>query len=169
MCSRVAEGDIAPDLGSGGTLVSGGAMLRLALLWRWVGATIGIEVPSGSDQRFAMADAHLQRVPLDAGVRLALRRGRIALAGDLGLAVAVLLVEGQKLDRAEQSTRVDVGARLGAELAVWVAPRLALVLAPAVVASFQPSVESVDSDHTVVGRTPPVWVGVQLGLTGRLR
>src|SRR5947207_1502225 len=74
--------DTAPDLSSGGALLSGGAALRLAVMARHVGATAGIAGLSPSDQTFASGQSHFTRMPIDIGFRAGLHRCRFSLSGD---------------------------------------------------------------------------------------
>lgn len=149
----------------------GGAAVRLTLGRRAIAATLGVDATSPVALTVATPadgtiDVTLQRVPIDLGARLTLERGRVRIAGEAGLALSLLVVEGVVL--------AEAGARVGALFGLRVHPRWTVSLGAHVLVPFVPTEIRVEregaSGNTVLasGTGPPLLFGATLGVIARL-
>lgn len=159
--------DGAPAIGDAAAEASGGAALRLAVGGRNLAGTIGVEGLAPVDANTAGVTVNVTRVPIDAGVRLALPLGRWELGGDVGVSLAILRLSAPALADATSSTRLDVGARLAPWLRLGISSRVAVQLGVQMVVSFAPY-DLVVAPLGKIGTTPRVWLGAGLGLVVRL-
>ena len=112
----------------------------------------------------------MTRIPVDIGARALLTRRRIDLGLDAGVSLAALSVhgvDGRELAAASGATRLDAGFRVAPFLRGWVSRRVALFVAPEIVASFHAYELTIAPDGTV-GHTPRWWFAVQAGVAVRL-
>lgn len=163
-----ADLELAPGVAGGGLLTTGGAALRLDVGWRFVAATLGVRALAPLTESFGVGSAQLTRIPVDLGARAAFRRGRFELGGTVAFSAATLLVEGRDVSPARSSARFDPAARLVVGLRWWFSARLGVELAAAVDIALHPLDVLVDPVG-VVGQTPRVWIGFELGPVFRVR
>jgi hypothetical protein len=149
--------------------LTAGATLRL--LWgRTLRLSVGVSGQSAATLLFGRANVRGQWIPVDAGLRWTRANARWDGGGELSLAVAPvhLIGQGQNLSPAEGGWRVDLGARLAASVRYWMTSRFGIFLAPDALIFPRPYNLSVGS-LGIVGETPKLWLGLQLGLAVRLR
>src|SRR5260221_205945 len=87
---------LGPSVGGApqGGLVTGGAWARLAVGVGRLWCVLGVTAAAPLTESLGVGTATISRVPLDLGLRGALRRGRIEGDLDLGLSATVLSVAG---------------------------------------------------------------------------
>jgi hypothetical protein len=142
---------------------AGGLGLRLRYGQR-IGITLGVAGLLPASLHFATADARATWMPLDFGVSLSRRFASWEVEMDLGMAGALLLVEGQgqALDQTQQAFRLEVGGRLGAQLRYWASERAGVC--GGMFGSWFPNPYSLRVEGMgVVGNTPSAWIGGSLG------
>jgi hypothetical protein len=110
----------------------------------------------------------LGHVPIDLDARFALRRGRLELAGEVGVGLLVVDVRGQGFFTDQHSVGIEWGVRGAASLRVWLRDRVAPVLGVSLLGVPAP-VEFVVARGGVVGSDPKLWLDVSLGLAVRLQ
>ena len=157
----------APDAG----LVTAGGTLRLGMGVERLGGALAVTalLPvriDGND-----ASISLLRVPIDLLFVVAGRWGRVELAGEAGLATAILraragTVENRRLVEGEAEHRLEVGARAGGELRVYLTKRFAAVLG--LHAAWFPVAYELRAPGLST-TTPALWLGATLGLMRRMR
>lgn len=147
---------------------AGGLGLRLRY-GESIGITFGVAGMLPTSLHFAEADARATWAPLDLGLSLAQRVSSWELGLDVGLAAAVLLVEGQGqgLDVTQQASRLETGGRVGAQVRYWASTHAGLWGGMFVTYFPQPYSLQVDNVGTV-GKTPSAWIGGGLGAIIRL-
>jgi hypothetical protein len=161
--------DGAPGAASQGSVVSYGASLRASLEWRYLGVVVGVAGLSPTTLSQQSVQVRLTRVPFDLALRALLRRGRLELLGDLGVSLAILLVEGEAGAGTPLSgSRLDAGLRAGVGLRVFIGRYVAPF------AMIQGTVLPRPYDLTVelrgnVGHTPIGWLGAVVGVAARPR
>lgn len=158
---------VAPQTDSG-TLIGGGAGLRLALGGRYLGGALGIAGLAPVSLDLAGGRARLQRVPIDLTLRGSYRRGRSEVLAAAGVALAVLLIDGLDRSDAASSARLDPEFLLGVGYRYWARDRLALLGSLHLSISARPY-ELALLPQGVVGTTPQAWIDLSLGLATRLR
>ena len=132
-----------------------------------MGGTLGIMASSPATLDLGVARARVTRVPIDLSLRALWRRGRFELAGDLGVAATVHVVQGIGLAMASPKTTVELGMRSAAQLNVWANARFAPFVAIDASIAPRPGTLSVDPVGKV-GQLPWLWLGAMLGATARL-
>lgn len=163
---------IAPRTGEGErALVTGGGGLRLVGTWGFAGLAIGargLAPATIADDRLRPGSALVTRVPVEVDLRLGLRRGRVELFAEAGAEVAVVVMEGRGFDENRAGTRVEAGLRAQMGMRLWIGERVAPLVA--VEAAWVPRTHDLVLDpRGVVASTPPVWIGVSLGVAFRVR
>jgi hypothetical protein len=168
--------------------LSYGPEVRAGLRWGLFGTTLGIGFLSGRipvalpiNEGTFSAQVQLLRLPIDlsAQVLWPFRRRRLNLAGEVGLLMSTLWAyfpsdnQGQELDiEMIKQAHLDVGLRL-AVLGQWdFHRRLALHIAFTGHISPRPYALLIDKnmgEPTLIGRLPPVWLSIQIGLHFGLR
>jgi hypothetical protein len=151
--------ELAP---AGSLLVGGGGELRLEVGARFVSGVVGARALAPALLTLGRFHAEIARFPVDVGVRLALRRRRVELSAQAGLALAALRIVGRDLSLAQAETRLDPEARLALGLRVWLSGRLGLEAGFTVDVSLRTVDLQVDPVG-VVGQTPRVYLGFGLG------
>jgi len=157
--------DVAPR--TDGSLITGGGGVRWIVGGRWLKGTIGVSGLSPATVELGVAQVRITRVPVDLGLRATYRRGRFELTGELGLELAAVILEGLAVPAAEHGTRLEVGGRATLGARIWFRDRVAPFVAFAV-AFFPRPHDLVVEPLGIVGATPYVWLGPQLGLAVRL-
>ena len=160
--------ELAPSLGSGGLLVTGGGELRLEAGVRPVAVSLALRGLGPMNARFAVGGAELTRIPVDLGLRLGWRRRRIELGGLVGLTTAALRIEGSGLAPAHADTRVDLAVHLVLAVRWWFGSRVGIEATGGLDVSSRPVDLTIDPVG-MVGRTPRLWIGFGLGTVFRLR
>lgn len=147
---------------------AGGLGLRLRYGQR-VGITLGLAGLLPTSLHFALADARATWVPMDLGLSLSRRVSSWELEVELGVAGALLSVEGQgqSLDATQRASRLEVGGRLGAQVRYWATEHAGV--SGGMFGSWFPSPYSLRVEGVgAVGRTPSAWIGGSLGAVIRL-
>ncbi|HVY29303.1 MAG TPA: hypothetical protein VHB79_22245 [Polyangiaceae bacterium] len=150
---------------SGGTQ-AGGLGLRLRYGGSF-GITLGLAGLLPTSLHFAQADARATWAPMDLSLAFAQRVSSWEVELDLGVAPALLLVEGQALDATQQAVRLEVGGRVGAQVRYWASDHAGIWGGMFVTYFPQPYALQVEGIGTV-GQTPAAWVGGSLGAIIRL-
>jgi len=151
---------VAPATFQGGTraVFAPGAALRLSLVRRGWGGSLGVAVTKNSNVHYESVTIQQFRVPLDLSVRSSLRRG--ALEGILDVGVMAALVDYEFLPNGRGHRQLELGGRVSAAIG-WgekVLPFLGIsceIVPSTSRVSFAPAGE--------VGRTPALWLGLALG------
>jgi hypothetical protein len=145
---------------------AGGLGLRLRYGQR-VGVTLGLAGLLPTSLHFALADARATWMPMDLGLSLSRRVSSWEVEMDLGVAGALLLVEGQALDASQQASRLEVGGRLGAQVRYWASEHAGIC--GGMFGSWFPKPYSLQVEGIgAVGQTPSAWLGGSLGAVIRL-
>jgi hypothetical protein len=150
---------------SGGTQ-AGGLGLRLRYGGS-VGIALGLAGLLPTSLHFAQADARATWAPMDLSLAFAQRVSSWEVELDVGVAPALLLVEGQALDATQQAVRLEVGGRVGAQVRYWASTHAGIWGGMFVTYFPQPYTLQVQGIGTV-GQTPAAWIGGSLGAIIRL-
>jgi hypothetical protein len=157
---------VALDSDAQSATQAGGLGLRLRY-GRRIGVTLGLAGLLPSSMHYELAEARATWVPMDLGLALSQRVNAWELGLDLGLAAAVLLVEGQALDATQRAHRLELGGRLGAQVRYWASPHAGIY--GGMFASYFPKPYSLQVEGLgVVGQTPAAWIGGSVGAVIRL-
>jgi hypothetical protein len=153
---------------TGGATQAGGLGLRLRY-GQSVGITLGLAGLLPSSLHYELADARATWVPMDLGLSLSRRVSSWEVELDLGVAGALLLVEGQgkALDATQQASRLEVGGRIGAQVRYWASDHAGIsggMFGTYFPEPYSLQVEGIGS----VGETPTAWIGGSLGAVIRL-
>jgi hypothetical protein len=146
---------------------AGGAQLRLFVGSRFVGGVLAVAGLSPTTLKLDVAGASFERIPVDVGVRGQVRRGRWSVSLECGLLLSFQVTEGLNVMPSLRQTRLELGARLAAQLKVQVWKRFSVFLA----AHFEwlPSPNNlVLPSIGIVGTTPQYWIGGTAGVAVRL-
>jgi hypothetical protein len=149
------------------TLAAGGGVLRLLFGARSFGMTLGIAGVGPVTIAVPPGEVSIQRVPLDVGAYAALRRERLDVRLELGLALAPLLVQGRGFTADLDGFRLDLGVRGALVGRWWVTRRLALWLGADVTGLPRPY-DLVVTNRAASAETPRVWVRVAAGLGAKI-
>lgn len=160
--------DIGLSADAEGSLLSGGAVLRLFAGTAHVGAVLSIAGLSPTTLEFTAVSAKLTRVPMALALRGAFDVKRIRLAGDLGLSGTVVIAEGLAADAHETPTGFELGVYAAAMIELWMHRRVAPFLALQAVVAPVPYRLALH-DQGVIGHTPYVWIGLSLGVAVKIR
>jgi hypothetical protein len=152
---------IAPDE----TVLTGGGSARVFVGNRWLGGIAGVTALAPATFDVGTAGARLVRVPVDLGLRGRLKLKQVGLSVDAEAVVVPLFVAGTRVAQALSSHGEDVGGRVAASVQLRRWRRWAPFLAIEVVATSR-HLLVVESGPT--RETPPVWLGLSLGVDARL-
>jgi hypothetical protein len=147
--------------------LAAGLELRLAVGNEHFAALVGAGAYTPATQHADPALAVTVRAPFDLGVRGSLTRGRLRPSLDLGLILGLLSIDGQGVAQPTHSLELDVALRLAPSLRIQVTDRLAILLglqASVALRTYQLEVLPVGT----VAETPRLWLGLTLGVAGRL-
>jgi hypothetical protein len=108
----------------------------------------------------------LVRIPLALTTSYLVRIGDFELGPLLGLALDVLHMKGQGVERPQTELRLSPGVALGAAAHLWLSPRIGLVF-QAQMRAFPRAYRLTVEPAGALGRTPGIWVGAQLGAQAR--
>jgi hypothetical protein len=147
-----------------GTLPGVGGMVRATVARGWAGVSFGVAALAPATLGLATGQVQVLRIPLDVGLRASWRRARWEVAADFGLAAALVRFDGQALLAAQQSWRIELGARLGASLRYWAWKGAAPFVAIQAVAVPLPAQLSV-APEGVVATMPLLWVSALAGVS----
>jgi len=156
--------DVAPAVLDAPSIVSPGAEVRLALQKRRLAGELGFGVQPGAGFSLAGVNVRQRRIPIDASLafRQPVHRA-VELGAAAGVAAAVFEIEGVNPPVRGEGTRVEVGARAAVELRVVTRSRRLAAFIGAHAIYFPRSYELATTPAGVVGHTPSLWVGGQLG------
>jgi hypothetical protein len=162
----VARLDGASTDGAGAVDVGGGPEVRAAAGRGAFGAAAGASLLSPTTKAFGSVPVRERRFPfsLSATARHALP-ARLAIAGDLGVALVPFTLQGQQLGAPAPATRLDVGAHVAVALRLppvwgWVAPVFD-VHADYFPRTYELSVNPLGT----IGSSSHLWLGASLGLS----
>jgi len=156
--------DVAPAVLDAPAIVSPGVELRLALRKGRLAGELGLGVQPGAGFSLAGVSVRQRRLPMD--VSVAFRqplRGALELGAAAGVAGAVFAIEGVNPPVRGEGTRIELGARGAVELRVVGPSRRLAGFIGAHAIYFPRSYELATTPTGVVGHTPSLWVGGQLG------
>ena len=159
---------VAPDQGSGGSQVAGGAELRLDLGWKWVAGTVALRGLSPTQPTFAGYRVDLARVPVSLGARFQWKRGRWSLFSGLELSLSTIRLAGHDLLAAQIQVRLELGLSVPLGVKFWIRPWVAVAVVAGVDVAFERYRVFVNGAGGL-GNTPRAWVDVGLGMTFRVR
>jgi hypothetical protein len=148
------------------TTQAGGLSLRLRYGGN-VAATLGIAGLLPTSLHFEDAEARATWVPMDFGLSLSQQVSSWEVGLEVGLGAALLIVEGDALDRAQRASRLELGGRLGAQVRYWAGERAGVYGGLSGLWFPKPYTLEVEG-LGVVGRTPTGWIGGSLGAVIRL-
>jgi hypothetical protein len=156
--------DVAPAVLDAPSIVSPGAELRLALGKGRLAGELGFGVQPGAEFSLAGVSVRQRRIPMDASVAFRQPvRGAVELGAAAGVAGAVFEIEGVNPPVRGEGTRVELGARAAVEVRVATPSRRLAAFIGAHAIYFPRSYELAMTPAGVVGHTPSLWVGGQLG------
>jgi hypothetical protein len=139
------------------------------LVWgRELGLSLGVAFSLPARLALPAADARLVSLPFDVSLRTTYETGVIALSGELGPEAALLFVSGDRVKNPRTSTRLELGAR-GALSLTWSMSQHLGAFATLFGVWRPRPYEFRVNPNLDSGRTPPLWVGVSLGLSFRSR
>lgn len=139
------------------------------LIWgRELGLSLGVAFLLPARLALPAADARLVSLPFDVSLRSTYEAGVIALSGELGPEAALLFVSGDRVRNPRTSTRLELGAR-GALSLTWSMSQHLGAFATLFGVWRPRPYEFRVNPNLESGRTPPLWVGVSLGLSFRSR
>jgi len=161
--------EVAPPAGSSTVLLDGGGALHLAVGTAHLALVVGgagLAPASFRPPGLAAGSARLLRAPFDLDLRASLRRSRIELSVEAGLAITVLAASGEGFATNLGQTIADVGVHAGLLVRVWLGGRLAPYFALDALGS--PRSYPLVASGAVVDSTPRLWIGATLGLAIKL-
>jgi hypothetical protein len=156
--------DVAPAVLDAPSIVSPGAELRVGLQKGRVAGELGIGVQPAAGFARAGVSVRQRRVPLDASVVFRQPvRGAIQLGAAAGVAAAAFAIEGVSSPVNGESTRLELGARGAVEVRITSSSRRLSAFLGAHAIYFPRSYELAMTPMGVIGHTPSLWLGGQLG------
>jgi hypothetical protein len=160
----VAQVALRSDIES--TTQAGGLGLRLRY-GSGVGVSLGLAYLLPTSLHFRDAEARANWAPMDLSLSLSQRAGSWAVALDLGVTGALLIVEGEALDATQQAARLELGGRAGAQVRYWASDRAGIYFGLS--GSYFPKPYSLQVEGLgTVGTTPTAWFGGSIGAVIRL-
>lgn len=126
-------------------------------------APLELELTPSADVR---GRVELMRVPLALTASYLLRLGAVELGPAVGLALDVLHIEGQGVERPQTELRLGAGILLAAEAHLWLTPRIGL-LTRAQMRAFPKAYRLAVDPEGTLGETPRVWLSGLLGVEAR--
>lgn len=155
--------------------ISDAAQLPLAggfggrLAWgRSLGIAVGAAFLLPTRLALPAADARVVWLPFDLSLRATRETGPVALSAELGPELALLFASGDRVKNPRTSTRLEAGARTALSLTWSMSSQLGAFVTLFGVWRPVPYRFRVNPDQPS-GTTPPVWLGVSLGLSLRSR
>jgi hypothetical protein len=147
------------------TALVAGAELRAAVGRRWVGGFAAAGILSPASGQFGSVTVRQQRFPFSLGVTAVVGNPRdFRLAVDVGVALALLTLRGQKLASASSEARLDVGGRVAVGLRFPGLGGGRIVAFTDVHAEFYPRPYQLDVDPLgAIGSTSRLWLGASMG------
>jgi hypothetical protein len=147
--------------------VTAGGGVRIGVGGSLVSVTAGAALLAPATLRLPTGSVDLLRAPFDVDLRLAGRRGSVEVAGELGLAVALLHAQGHGFTVDESAFGAEVGVRAAGHLRWWLTDRVGVSLALQAVAVPAPA-RLIVSPAGVVGEAPFLWLAASFGAVVRL-
>ncbi len=157
---------VAVQSDSRSTTQAGGLGLRFRY-GSGVGIALGAAALLPTALHFQNAEARAKWFPMDLGLSLSKRAQSWAVSLDLGVAAALLLVEGEGLDATQQAARLEVGGRAGVQVRYWASDRAGIYFGMSGSIFPKPYQLQVEGLGTV-GQTPTAWIGGSIGAVIRL-
>ncbi len=148
--------------GAGASVFYAGAPFRFELSAAIL-APIELELTPRDDVR---GRVDLMRVPFALTGSYLLRVGDVELGPLLGLALDVLHMKGQGLERPQTELRLSAGVVLGAAAHLWLSRHVGLFL-QAQMRAFPRAYRLAVEPTGALGETPRIWLGAQLGAQAR--
>jgi hypothetical protein len=148
--------------GAGASVFYAGAPFRLELSAS-VLAPIELALTPRDDVR---GRVDLMRVPLALTASYLLHLGDVELGPLLGLAVDVLHMEGQGVERAQSELRLSLGVVLGAAAHLWISRHIGMLF-QVQMRAFPRAYRLAVEPTGALGETPRIWLGAQLGAQAR--
>ena len=143
------------------TTQAGGLGLRLRYGGS-AGVALGLAGLLPTSLHFRDAEARATWVPMDLSLSLAHRAASWELSFDIGVAGALLLVEGEALDATQQAARLELGGRAGVQVRYWASERAGIY--GGLSGSFFPKPYTLQVEGLgTVGQTPTTWIGGSIG------
>lgn len=148
------------------TTQAGGLGLRLRYGSR-LGLSLGVAGLLPTSLQFPDAEARCTWLPMDLGVSLATRGSSWEAVFDVGVAAALLFVEGEALDTTQRASRLELGGRAGVQVRYWASERAGVFAGLS--GTWYPKPYTLEVQGLgVVGETPKGWVSASLGAVLRL-
>lgn len=155
--------DVAPAVLDAALIVSPGAELRASITKQRLAAELGLGIQPRSDFSVAGVDTRQRRVPFDVSVAVRQTLRAVQLGAALGIAGAIFDVDAQNLPVTSGGTRLDLGARLAAELRIASASGRVAGFLGAHALYFPKQYELATTPSGVVAHTPAFWFGATFG------
>jgi len=155
--------DLAPAVLDAPSTVSPGAELRASIARRRFATELGLGLQPHADFSLAGLNARQRRVPFDVSVAVRQPLRAVQLGAAVGVAGAVFDVEAQNLPITSGGTRVDLGGRAAVEIRFASATGRFAAFAGAHGLFFPKRYELTTTPSGVVGHTPALWFGANLG------
>lgn len=155
----------SPDV-TGSTTGGGGFRFALGTAYH-VGFALGGSVMAPVSLALDRGRASLLRAPFDLDLRLALRRGQVEGALDLGVALSLLQLTGDGYAGNQSPAIPDFALRGALALRIWPHARFALLIGAETL--WSPVRQSLLVGDTVVGHTPGLWLSAFGGVLVRIR
>jgi hypothetical protein len=148
------------------TTQAGGLGLRLRY-GSGIGVSLGLAGLLPTSLHFRDAEARATWAPMDLSLSLSQRSDSWAVSLDVGVAGALLLVEGEALDATQQAARLELGGRAGVQVRYWASERAGIYFGLS--GSYFPQPYSLQVEGLgTVGTTPTAWFGGSIGAVIRL-
>jgi len=160
-----ALGEWAPAAFASASALALGGQLQAAYRLGPIAPALSVAVEPRIDYTIGGLQVRERRVPIGAGVRVQHATRGLELAAQLELVLAPLQAQGRNSAMPASGTRLDVGARAGAQIRLGAPQRR---LAPFVgfqVSLFPWPYEISTTPAGGLGTTPPLWLGVTAGLS----
>jgi hypothetical protein len=159
--------DVSPGVERQSGSLAAGVAIRGAVGLSWIKGVLGLGLVSPLTLDLGVARARLWRLPLDLALRVATQWRFLEISGELGLAMDIVMASGEEIAASRSGTRLELGFRAAATLAVRPWGRWGLFASPCF--TFIPSPSELQTQpQGVVGTTPRLRTGALVGLTVRL-
>lgn len=154
---------VAP-ISDAATLPVAGGFGGRAIWGRSLGVGVGAAFLLPTRLALPAADARLVWLPFDISLRATHAAGSARLSAELGPEAALLFASGDRVENPRTSTRVELGVRGAASLSFWMSRHFGAFFSFFGVVRPEPYAFKLKPD-VPSGTTPPLWLGVALGLS----